>query len=102
VKITAKLLPPFTRRQPPQDLNPSVASALDYLEKGRVSDLRTVGDQGIMIYVADKKLPDLSETNPQYVATREQLAEQNAQQAAGSYLNEVVQQELKKSEPASK
>lgn len=102
VKITAKMLPPFTRRQPPQDINPTVAAALDTLDKGGVSPLTTVGEQGFIVYVADKKLPDLSETSPQYIAMREQMAQQNAQQAAGSYLSEFVQQELKKSEPPSK
>lgn len=102
VKITAKTFAPFTRRQPPQDINSSALSSLDTLEKGGVSNMSTVGEQGIIVHVADRKSPDLSEANPQFAAMREQMAAQNAQQAAGSYLSDLVQQELKKSEPPAK
>jgi len=102
VKLEVKTLPPFSRRNPPKDLDSSVAGTLDRLEKGRVSDMSIVKDQGVFIYAIDKKLPDLSETGPAYAAMRGQLATINARIGASSYLGELVEKELKKSEPPVK
>jgi hypothetical protein len=51
------------------------------------------------VYGIDKKLPDLSESSPTYAAMRAQLAVVNARIGVSSYLGELVEQELKKSEP---
>lgn len=99
LKIEAKTLAPFTRRQPPQDLDYTVYGALDRLDKGQVSDMMIARDHGLIVYVADKKMPDASETNPQYAAARTQLAMATSRVGASAYLNEVVTEELKKSEP---
>ena len=101
-KIEAKLLAPFTRRTPPKEADSSVMGTLDRLEKGRVTDMSIVKDQGVLVYAQDKKLPDLSETGPAYAAMRTQLAGLNARIGASSYLAELVAQELKKSEPPVK
>lgn len=99
VKIDAKMLPAFTRRQPPQDVDYSVFGALERLEKGSVSDLMVSKDHGTIVYAADKKIPDLNESNPQFAAARTQLAMASARIGASSYLNDVVAEELKKSAP---
>ena len=99
VKLTSKVLPPFTRRTPPPDLDATVAGALDRLEKGRLSDMNVVKDRGIFVYAVDKKVPDLSETGAAYAGMRAQLAMVNARIGANSYLGELVAQELRKSEP---
>ncbi len=99
VKLDAKLLAPFTARTRPADLDPSVFGPLEQLEKGQVSDMVMNPDKGIFVYAADKKLPDLSESNPRFVETRNQLATYTASQGARAYLDEMVQKELKKSEP---
>jgi len=102
VKLEVRMLPPFSRRNPPKDLDSSVSGSLDRLEKGRVSDMSIVKDQGVFIYAIDKKLPDLSETGAAYSAMRAQLAVINARIGASSYLGELVEKELKKSEPPVK
>lgn len=102
VKIDAKMLPAFTRRQPPQDLDYTVYTVLDRLEKGRVSDMTMARDHGLIVYAADKKLPDLSETSPQFAAVRSQIATGSARIAMSSYIRDTVEDELKRSEPAVK
>lgn len=99
VKIDAKTFPAFTRRQPPQDLDYTALGALDRLDKGKVSDLLIAKDHGLLVYAVDKKLPDLSETSPQFVTTREQIAMATSRDGAGAYLNQLVTDELKRSEP---
>ena len=102
VKLEARTLPPFSRRNPPKDVDSSVAGALDRLEKGRVSDMSIVKDQGVLVYAIDKKVPDLSESGPAFAAMRAQLAVVNSRIGVSSYLGELVEQELKKSEPPVK
>lgn len=99
VKIEAKTVPAFTLRTRPQDLDYSYFSALETLEKGQVSDMVINADKGTFVYAVDKKAPDLSEANPQFVDTRKQLASYNARISGSSYISELVEQELKKSEP---
>jgi peptidyl-prolyl cis-trans isomerase D len=99
VKIESKTLPPFTRRQPPQDIDYSVFGALARLEKGRLSDMIIAKEHGLIVYAADKKLPDLAETSPQFAAARTQIAMASSRLGASSYLSELITAELKKSEP---
>ncbi len=102
VKIESKMLPPFTRRQPPKDVDYAVFGTLERLEKGRVSDMIIAKDHGLIVYAADKKLPDLTESNPQFAVTRNQIASATARAAVGGYLNDLIADELKKSEPPVK
>ncbi len=100
VKAETKQVEPFTLRQPPQGVDYGLLGSLDRLEKGRVSELLMTGaDQAAFVYVVDKQVPDLSDTNPQYASTREQLASVNARIGASAYLSELVAAELKRTEP---
>ena len=72
---------------------------LERLDKGEVADMVKSSAKGILVYAADKKLPELSETNPQYVAVKAQLARATGSSTGGAMLTELVDQELKKSEP---
>ncbi len=99
IKIEAKTLPAFTLRNRPQDLDYSVYTALERLEKGQVSDMVINADKGLFVYAIDKKAPDLSEANPQFVDTRKQLASYNARIGGSTYISELVEKELKRSEP---
>ncbi len=101
-KIEGTMLAPFTRRQPPKDIDQSVAATIDRLEKGRFSDMVIGREKGLLVYAADRKSPDLSETSPGFASMRNQMALMNARMSASSYLGEIVEQELKKSEPAVK
>ena len=103
VKLESKILAPFTRRTPPKDLDYSVAGAMERLEKGRVSDMSIGQDRrGLFVYVINKQTPDLNEAGLPYAAMRMQLATANSRIGASSYLGTLVEQELKKSEPAVK
>jgi peptidyl-prolyl cis-trans isomerase D len=98
-KLETKTLPPFTLRDRPQDIDYSILGALDPLEKGQVSEMVINVDKGLFVYAIDKKAPDLSEANPRYVETRTQLASYSSRMGASAYIAELVQKELKRSEP---
>jgi peptidyl-prolyl cis-trans isomerase D len=101
IKVETKTFTPFTLRQPPTDLDNSALGTLEHLDKGQVSDLVSAKDKGYLVYAVDKKLPDFSDTNPQYATTKAQLAAYSARLDASSVLSELVAQELKKTEPAT-
>lgn len=98
VKLEAKTIPAFTLRNRPQDMDYSALGALEHLEKGQVSDMIINADKGIFVYAVDKKAPDLTEANPQFVATRTQIASYTSRLGGGAYISELVDKELKKSE----
>lgn len=98
-KLDAKTLAPFTLRDRPQDIDYSVLGTLERLNKGQVSDMVISADKGLFVYATDKKAPELSESNPRYAETRTQLASYSSRMGASAYISELVQRELKKSEP---
>lgn len=99
-KLETKTLPAFTLRTPPQDLY-TVSGALDRLEQGQVSDMvNTPDNKGVFVYAAEKKAPELSETNQAYIDARTQLASTMSRVGASSYIAELVEKELKRTEPA--
>lgn len=99
VKLETKAVPPFTLRDRPQDLDYSILGTLERLNKGQVSDMAIGADKGLFVYAVDKKAPDLSEANPRYAEARTQLASYSSRMGASAYISELVQRELKKSEP---
>jgi len=99
VKLEAKTFPPFTRRQPPKDLEKSISDNLDRLKAGDVSDMIFSQNKGWFIYVAAKKGPDLSETNPQFASARDKIAPMVANATMGASIGEIVAKELKQSAP---
>jgi peptidyl-prolyl cis-trans isomerase D len=99
LKFDTKTLAPFTLRSRPQDVDYTILGSLDHLDKGQVSDMVLNPDKGIFVYAQDKKLPDLSDKNPQYAETREQLASLSSRIAGSAYISELVDRELKRTEP---
>lgn len=99
VKAEAKTLPAFSPRARPQDVDYAIFGTLERLEKGAVSDMVITSDKGILVYAVDKKLPDTSESNPQFVETRNQIAGYTSRIGASAYLQELVTKELEKSKP---
>ncbi|HTZ21384.1 MAG TPA: peptidyl-prolyl cis-trans isomerase [Opitutaceae bacterium] len=99
VKIEARTLEPFTLRQPPQDLDYAVYGTLEHLDKGQLADMTISATKGFLVYAVEKKTPELSEANPQYVAVKAQLARVTGSTTASAMMNELVAQEMKKSEP---
>jgi peptidyl-prolyl cis-trans isomerase D len=102
VKIDAKLLPAFTLHTPPPALDETVASTLEHLSKGQVSDMEVAADKGYLVYAQDKKSPALTASNPRLAEVRTELAAYSAQGTAAGYFTEMAAQELKRAEPAAK
>jgi peptidyl-prolyl cis-trans isomerase D len=102
VKVAVKSFPPFTLRKQNHDVDPSVYSVLDRLDKGAVSDMGATADKGVIVYAADKKEPVTDESNPRYAEIKAQIASQFARTDATSVMREIVQDELKRSESAVK
>ena len=82
-----------------QDADRSLFGALEQLEKGQVSDMVLNPDKGHFVYAADKKLPDVSESNTRYIEARAQLANFSTRLGATAYVAELVERELKRTEP---
>jgi len=99
VKLETSTLPAFALREPPADADRSIFGALDRLEKGQISDMVLNPDKGHFIYAADRQLPDVSESSPRFAETRMQLANFGTRLGASAYVSELVEQELKRTEP---
>ncbi|MDI1320721.1 MAG: peptidyl-prolyl cis-trans isomerase [bacterium] len=99
-KLTVKSYANFTLRKPPQDLPYPALSALQGLEAGQVSEMMATGEQGQLVYVQDRKLPDLTPGSPRYAELQSQLMLFTAGTNENSYLGGLVERELKKIEPA--
>ena len=100
-KLDVKSYANFTLRQPPQDLPYPAFSALQGLAAGQVSDMIAAADKGHLVYAQEKKLPDLSPANPRYAEVKKQLMAFTASSNQNSYLGDLVERELKKTEPAA-
>ena len=99
LKLEVKAIPAFTARARPQDLDYSVFGTLERLEKGQISDMVLSAEKGLFVYAAEKKAPDTTEANPRYAETRTQLASYGSRLGASAYLSDLVEKELKRSEP---
>jgi peptidyl-prolyl cis-trans isomerase D len=89
----------FTYRQPPADVDGAVLGAVERLEKGALSDLVSSATKGFIVQVKEKKLPDVSPANPEFAASRNQLATSMARFNADAYLEQIVTREMQKSAP---
>ena len=78
----------------------AVIGVLDRLEKGGVSDMAITADKGFLVYAADKKAPPLDESSARYLQVRAQLANAYARTGSFSILSEVMEKELKRTDPA--
>jgi len=101
LKVETKLHPAFTVRQRPQDLDLAALNALEHLQKGDVSDmLGAQSGNGLLVYAADKKVPEINDENPQYTAARTQLAQSTASSNANEYIRQLIDAETAKSQAA--
>lgn len=100
-KLEVKSYANFTLRQPPQDFPYQTLNALQGLDAGEVSEMAADAAKGYIVYVQEKKLPDLTSANPRYAEIRDQMAARTSSVVSSTYLADRVEQELKKSEPAA-
>ncbi|MFI5356225.1 MAG: hypothetical protein ACHQ4G_02700 [Opitutales bacterium] len=98
-KFETRMLPPFTLAQPPKEADNALFGPLEHLQQGQVSDMVITTDKGLFVYAAAKQLPDLTEANPDYDRARRQIAAVTSRVGASEYLDELVAQELRKTEP---
>ena len=101
LKVEVKEPNAFAYRPPPADVDAAVLGAVDRLEKGVVSDLVAGGDKSYIIHVKEKTLPEVTAASPTFESSRAQLASAMASFNSDAYLEEIVNQELKKSTPAT-
>jgi len=102
VKVEVKSYPPFTLRAQPHDVDPAVFQQLEGLDKGAVSDMEATADKGVLVYAADKKVPAASEANPRYAQVKAQIASGFAAADETSVSREVVDDELRRTDPNPK
>lgn len=100
-KLATKSWPAFTLSTPPQDLDYSVYSAMDGLQKGQLSSMVVGSDQGLLVYAADKQLPAADPASPKFAETRTRLASFTASRNGGQILAALVEEELAKTAPAT-
>ena len=100
-KLEVKAYSSFNLRQPPEDLPYPAYSALQNLDRGEVAEMIATGDKGYLVCAIDRQSPDLSEGNPRVAEMRTQLMQFTASSNETSYLNELVDRELKKTAPIS-
>ena len=102
VKVDVKAWPAFALRDRPKDLPITALTSLETLKKGQVSDMAVSEDKGILVYATEQKIPVLSESNPHYAEARMILARNGARSSPGAELSELVESELKRTEPPIK
>ena len=101
-KLEVKSYAGFKLSQPPPDLPYAAYSTLQGLDSGRIAAMVSAADKGYLVCCLEKKQPDLSPANARYAELRTQLMQFTAAANESSYLGALVEQELKKSEPAAK
>lgn len=99
-KLPVRTFTDFTLRQPPQDLPAAAGTAFAHLSAGQISEMSATADQGTLVFVARKTLPDFSDANPRFAELRTQLMQFTAASNEAAILNHLVEAELKKSAPA--
>jgi len=99
-KLTVKTWPPFSLATPPKDIDYSLYGAIDTLEKGRLTQMIISGNNGLIAYAADKKLPDLDASGAKFTETRDRLAHYTASGNASEILRAIVDRELARSAPS--
>ncbi len=99
-KLEVKSYANFTLRSAPQDFPRNALEALALLDQGQVSDMIATEDgKGLLVFVQQKKLPDLTPANPRYAETQTQFAALLASNSENAVLGELVDEELRKTSP---
>jgi len=100
VAIEASALAPFSLASPPQDGSFTAFNLLENLEESQVSEMTLSDTRGTFVYTAKRQVPDLTAANPRFGEIREQLAELTSHVGVIRILSDLVEQELRRSEPA--
>lgn len=97
-KLEVKSYAGFTLRQPPPDMPYQAFGTLQGLEAGQVAEMVADAEKGYLVFAQEKKQPDLAPGNPRYAELQQQMMIRTAANNGSTYLGELVERELKKSE----
>jgi len=100
VAIETSALPSFSLATPPQDGSFTAFNLLENLEEAQVSEMTLSDTRGTFVYAAKRQVPDLTAANPRFGEIREQLAELTSHVGVIRILSDLVEQELRRTEPA--
>ncbi len=98
-KVEIKSFGPFTRRNSPEGIPPTVMGSLERLARGGVSDLLVSDTSAYLVYAAERKQPTIDNSSPEFVQVGANLSASTANIARASALGDLVRAELAKSEP---
>ena len=98
-KLEVKSHANISLRQPAEDVPYQVFNTLQGLDAGQVSEMAATPDKGYLVYVQEKKLPDLNPGSPRYLELQRQLMRFTAGTNQNAYLGDLVERELRKSSP---
>lgn len=97
---TVKSYKDFTRMSPPQDIPGAALQPLNSLAKGQVGEMSVSADQkGILVYVVEKKLPEITASNPRYNELAKEIAEFNSSRSGGEQIQALIEAELAQTAP---
>lgn len=104
-KVEVKTVAPFTRRQRPEGVAPTVLNALDRLQPGQVSELLLGGEQeqgnGFFVQLVERKAPAVDASSPEYANIRKALGGRSASAFASAvFRNLQLEQEKAYATPA--
>jgi len=100
VIIETSPLAPFSLANPPQDGSFAAFNLLENLEEAQVSEMTLSDTRGTFVYAAKRQVPDLTAANPRFGEIREQLAGLTSHVGVIRILSDLVEQELRRTEPA--
>lgn len=100
-KLEVKAHAGFKLGQAPADLPRSIVSSLETLAAGQISEMAADEKKGHLAYVVSRQLPDASDANPRYAVIKNALASQASATRALEYLGKRMEEELKKTTPAT-
>jgi len=101
VAIETSALASFSLANPPQDGSFAAFNLLENLEEAQVSEMTLSDTRGTLIYAAKRQVPDLTAANPRFGEIREQLAALTSHVGVIRILSDLVEQELRRTEPAA-
>jgi len=99
IAISPSTLAPFSLANPPQDGSFTGFNLLENLEQGQVSDMTLSDTRGTLVYAAKRQVPDLTAANPRFGEIRDQLASLTSRVGVVRLLSDLVEQELRRTEP---
>ncbi|WP_156469149.1 hypothetical protein [Cephaloticoccus primus] len=101
VAIETSTVPTFSLGKPPQEGSFTAFNLLENLEQGQVSDMTLSNARGTFVYAAKREVPDLSAANPRFDEIRQQLSTLTSGVGVVRTLTDLVEQELRRTEPAA-